>query len=958
MKRDRLASPTHQDPKVEIESQLRHLLGQVMCESGELHRLILSSISEIIFITDNSGVLTFVSPNVQETFGYSSYEIQELDNISQLLGDNLFRWQDLDSSGEISNIEREIIDKAGRRRTLLINIKQVSIRGGTLLYSCRDVSDRKQTEQALQARDRQLRAFFEGAIDAVLIADDEGRYVDANPAACELLGLCKADVLGCRISDFAEPHFDFAQAWCSFLEQGRVTGEFCLLRPDGTMREVEYASTANFLPHRHLAVLRDITQRKQVEAEILALKTQLEQGAIAPAGEMRWQQWTDCPIFNPQGGFVAFQSVARDVAEPKPMEQGLAQSDTYYQIISELTTECQQTEAVLRESEERFRATFEQAVVGISHCALNGEFVRVNRKFCDLMGYTQEELLALSWRDITHPDDQRAGEDYTRSLLVGEIEHYSCEKRYIRKDGGIFWGNLTLSLLREPSGEPKYLVKVLEDITERKRAQEERREATERMELVIRASNDGFWDWNLLTGEIYFSPRWKEMIGYTDDELPNQVTSWEKVLFPEDRITTLKRLEDYNSGKISRFLITQRFHHKNGSTVYVFSRAMHLKNEQGQVVRMIGAHTDITDLVNAQEALRSLTQREQEKATQLELALQELQQAQTQLVQQEKMASLGQLVAGVAHEINNPVSFIYGNINPASGYTQDLLHLLELYQQHYPQPAPEIAEQLKIADLEFIAEDFPKLLVSMQNGADRIRQIVLSLRNFSRHDQTELKSVDIHEGIDSTLLILQHRLKPQPDRPEIRVVREYGQLPQVECYPGQLNQVFMNLLSNAIDALEESGCSVQNSGCSEKTAENEQGKTPFTPTIRIRTEVIEHSSGKSDRTACPWTTNHDSLEAPTQPKSPEEPERSSSVVIYISDNGSGMKIDVHHQIFNPFFTTKPPGKGTGLGLSISYHIVNNRHNGQLFCRSAQGQGAEFVIEIPISQCQSNDTHKG
>jgi PAS domain S-box-containing protein len=683
MKRDRIASPTHQDPKVEIESQLRHLLGQVMCESGELHRLILSSISEIVFITDNSGVLTFISPNVKETLGYSSYEIQELENITQLLGDNLFRRQDLDSSGEISNIEREIIDKAGRRRTLLINIKQVSIRGGTLLYSCRDITDCKHTEQALQARDRQLRAFFEGAIDAMLIADDEGRYIDANPAACELLGLCKADVLGCRISDFAEPHFNFAQAWCSFLEQGRLTGEFRLLRPDGTVREVEYASTANFLPHRHLAVLRDITQRKQAEAEILALRTELEQQAIASAGEMRWQQWTDCLLFNPQAEFVALQSVGRDITEPKP----------------------------------------------------------------------------------------------------------------------------------------------------------------------------------------------------------------------------------------------------------------------------IGVHSDITDLANAQEALRSLSQQEQEKATQLELALQELQQVQTQLVQQEKMASLGQLLAGVAHEINNPVSFIYANINPACEYTQDLLYLLELYQQHYPQPVPEIAEQLKITDLEFIAEDFPKLLVSMQNGADRIRQIVLSLRNFSRHDETELKSVDIHEGIDSTLLILQHRLKPQPDRPEIRVVREYGQLPQLECYPGQLNQVFMNLLSNAIDALEESVCS-------QKTAENEQDKTPFSPTIRIRTEVIEHSSFKSDRTAYPWTTNHDSLDSPSHLESPQEPERSSSVVIYIADNGSGITTDTHHQIFSPFFTTKPPGKGTGLGLSISSHIVINRHNGQLFCRSAQGQGAEFVIEIPIAQFQADDTHKG
>jgi signal transduction histidine kinase len=370
---------------------------------------------------------------------------------------------------------------------------------------------------------------------------------------------------------------------------------------------------------------------------------------------------------------------------------------------------------------------------------------------------------------------------------------------------------------------------------------------------------------------------------------------------------------------------------------------------------MIGAHTDITDLVNAQEALRSLTQREQEKATQLQLALQELQQAQTQLVQQEKMASLGQLVAGVAHEINNPVSFIYGNINPACEYTQDLLHLLQLYQQHYPQPVPEITEQLEIINLEFIAEDFPKLLMSMHNGADRIRQIVLSLRNFSRHDEAQLKPVDIHEGIDSTLLILQHRLKQQPDRSEIRVVREYGQLPQVECYPGQMNQVFMNLLSNAIDVLEESLIRVQSSGLSDTTAQSRQGATVFNPMIRIRTEVIHSSLPKSDRTASQQKTNRDPLDSTIRPKSSDGKKCASYLVIYIADNGSGVTTDVLHQIFNPFFTTKPPGKGTGLGLSISYQIVVNRHKGQLFCRPAEGQGAEFVIEIPLTHGQSNDT---
>lgn len=299
----------------------------------------------------------------------------------------------------------------------------------------------------------------------------------------------------------------------------------------------------------------------------------------------------------------------------------------------------------------------------------------------------------------------------------------------------------------------------------------------------------------------------------------------------------------------------------------------------------------------------------QQKATELESTLTQLKQTQTQLLQSEKMSSLGQLVAGIAHEINNPVSFIFGNITYAQEYTDSLLNLISLYQQYYPQPHPEVQAELEDLELDFLETDLKKIFQSMRVGSQRIADIVQSLRSFSRLDEADLKTVDLHENLDNTLMLLKHRLKAQSSRPEIQVLKQYGNIPLIQCYAGQLNQVFMNIVMNAMDALDSIEYKTQLS-------------TP--PKIIIHTETITDSEHKS------W------------------------VQIQISDNGLGMSETVKNRIFEPFFTTKPVGQGTGMGLAISYQIVVEKHQGQLICSSQPGEGSTFVITLPLSTMSNTE----
>jgi two-component system, NtrC family, sensor kinase len=286
-----------------------------------------------------------------------------------------------------------------------------------------------------------------------------------------------------------------------------------------------------------------------------------------------------------------------------------------------------------------------------------------------------------------------------------------------------------------------------------------------------------------------------------------------------------------------------------------------------------------------------------------ELAIQLIhEQTQTQLIQSEKMASLGQMVAGVAHEILNPVNFIWGNVNYLSNYGQDLIHLLEVYDSEFPQSSPKVEEVKEEIDIEFLLKDFPQVLASMKMGAERLKKIIGALRNFSHMDDVNRRATDLHESIENTLLILSNRTKHG-----IGIARNYGNLPSVKCYPGQLSQVFMNLISNAIDALAE-------------TAPDSK-PTDWQPKIEITTQVC--SKTLDDRDTTHW------------------------ISIRIADNGPGIPAAIQSRIFDTFFTTKPVGKGTGLGLAISHQIVVDKHKGQLNLHSQPGVGTEFEVLLPL-----------
>jgi two-component system, NtrC family, sensor kinase len=534
---------------------------------------------------------------------------------------------------------------------------------------------------------------------------------------------------------------------------------------------------------------------------------------------------------------------------------------------------------------------------------------------------------------------------------------------------------------------------IANQVAERKRVEEALRQAEQRYRSIFENAVEGIFQTTPEGRYIACNPAMAGIYGYESaSELLASVTDIGRQLYvePNRREEFIEQLQACDA--VTEF--ESQVYRKDGSIIWICENARAVRDEDGTLLYYEGFVTNITQRKLAEEALRRQEAQLRAKAEQLEQALSKLQQTQSQLIHNEKMCNLGQLVAGVAHEINNPVNFVCGNLIPATQYVEDLLDLLGLYAKHYPQPIPEIKARAEAIDLEFLIEDFPKTLSSMQVGADRIRQIVQSLRSFSRLDETHMTLVDIHKGIDSTLLIINNRLKPKGDKQRITVIKEYGNLPLIKGYAGLLNQVFMNLLCNAIDALED--CPAQ-FGAATYCAEDYRALNPDVPSTQTsdncQTRPFEELSdptvsrpvrlSASDRPMGSVFSNSATLENPynttttsaltqeeasaTVPFQSEFPKiirictefiegdshngiiSSPRAVVRIIDNGLGMPEEIRSQIFDPFFTTKPVGKGTGLGLSISYQIVVEKHGGKLQCISAPNQGTEFRIEIPIQE---------
>jgi len=614
------------------------------------------------------------------------------------------------------------------------------------------------------------------------------------------------------------------------------------------------------------------------------------------------------------------------------------------------------------QSDRLFRSIMENVADLIAVVDAQGYRIYNSPSYERILGYSATDLQGTWAYDKIHPDDQaqvlQAAEE-TLKTGVGKVLEYRMQ----HKDGTWRVLESSGSVMRDEEGNVQNIVIVAHDISDRKLEQWERRRAETELErsrqnykdlvrreellnrrlasqirnsldlntIIATAVNEvqdlllidlcNFF-WHLPNTEppefqlVHFATT--ASLRIADHKYPlSQLPKFGQRLLKQEIIQIQSIYINPELDDLSRDLLIER-----GFTSQIL---VPIKTRSQKLGVIVAAHCQgsrpwIADEVELLQAVANqlaiaIDQAElfdsaqanaadaKAQALQLKNALADLQKTQSQLIQTEKMSSLGQLVAGVAHEINNPVNFIYGNLNYTNRFVQNLLSLIKLYRQYYPEPIPEIASFLEEIDFAFLQEDLPKMMTSMKIGAERIRQIVLSLRNFSRTDQEGRKPFNIHEGLDSTLLILQNRFKAFGDRPAINLTKHYGDIPMVNAYAGQLNQVFMNILSNAIDAIDE--------GANDRNLVNE---------ISIITEL-------------------------TPPLSDDQ---QPMVIIRIIDNGAGIPENICKKLFDPFFTTKPIGKGTGLGLSISYQIIVEKHQGRLECFSTIDKGTEFQIAIPIS----------
>ncbi len=931
-------------------------------------------VAEAIFWLDANARFFYVNDAACQLLGYSREELLSMSvyevDLNFPAQSALGHWEQLKSQGALT-IESTHRAKDGRIFPIELSINYLKFNGQE--YNCvfvRDISKRKQAEAERVKRSfpeeirtkRFLNSLLENLPVAVFAKDAEQlRFVFWNRRSTQLIGYSSEEVLG-KTGDelFPTEAADFFVAEDrEVLASGQLLDvpEESIQTPHRGQRILHTKKIPLFdeagRPQYLLGITEDITERKQTEIALRQSQERLQTVmtaaplilfAIDVQGVFTLSEGKGLEAIGRKPGEIVGSSIY-EVYRDKPelieyFHRVLAGEqvenivvnfagivfDNRYSVIRGETgeivgitgialdiTERYRAKEALQQSEQKFRSIVENANDIIYQLTPDGVFSYVSPNWVDILGHDVVEVEGKLFTPFIHSDDLAICLGTLHRAIETGQKQSGIEYRVRHKNGAWRWHTSNISVLRDANGSVVSVVGIARDISDRKQAEEALRESEERFRNLVESTNDLIWELDENAIYTYVSPQVKDILGYEVEEVLGKTPF--NFMPPEEA----HRVHEMTSNRVAwRLPLTNLENtnlHKDGHLVVIETSGVPFFDKAGNFKGYRGIDRDITKRKQTEEAIRQSKAQLQQQATQLEQALRQLQDTQAQLIQTEKMSSLGQLVAGVAHEINNPINFIYGNINHAKSYTFDLLNIIQAYQETYPNPSPKIERELEAIDLDFVSEDFLKLLDSMEVGAQRIRGIVESLRNFSRFDEANIKEVDIHQGIDSALMLLQSRLIQQLRPSTIQVIKEYGNLPLVECYPGNLNQVFMNLLTNAIDALEE----LQVKRLKGESSEQPSNLQNATPCIRICTEL-----------------SHESILDP-------------QVVIRIADTGIGMTEEVRLRAFDPFFTTKSVGEGTGLGLAVSYQIIVKLHKGQLYCDSSPGKGSEFVIKIPIRQ---------